>query len=102
MESLGQLESPQFGGEKPRASDIQVLSGPAKASLDLVRNQEHVVLVADAAEAFEVALRSRDVASLAENGLDDDGGSVSRCSLLLEKEFELRSISIYSRSVSTF
>jgi len=48
------------------------------------------VLVADAAQALEVALGRRDVAALAEDGLDDERCRVARRRLLLEEELELR------------
>jgi len=68
----------------------QVLARAAEPSLDLVDDQEDAVLVADAAQALEVALGRRDVAALAEDGLDDERCRVARRRLLLEEELELR------------
>lgn len=48
------------------------------------------MVVTDLAQALQVALRGRDVPSLAENGLDKDRGGVARSSLLLQEELELR------------
>lgn len=73
-----------------RSVHAQVLARAAEPSLDLVDDQEDAVLVADAAQALEVALGRRDVAALAEDGLDDERGRVARRRLLLEEELELR------------
>ena len=67
----------------------QVLPGPSETGLDLVDDEEDVVLVADGAEALEVALRGSDVAAFSEDGFDDDARRVGRSTLLLQQEFEL-------------
>lgn len=46
------------------------------------------MLVTDLPQPLEVSLGSGDVTSLAENGFEYESGGVSRCSLLLEEEFE--------------
>lgn len=87
MRQLAGASTAQAGGGGPH---LQGLSGPTEASLDLVGNEEHVVLVADPAEALEVALRGGDVTTLTEDRLNQDRSGVSWCRLLLEEELELR------------
>lgn len=67
----------------------QVLAGTAETGLDFVDDEQQAVLVANAAQALEVALRRRDVAALAEYGLDEDRRSVPRCGLLLQQKLKL-------------
>lgn len=75
----------ELGAER----DSQVLSGPSESSLDFVDDEKDAIVIADLAKALEEALGSGDVTSLAENGLDDEGGGVTGSSLLLEKKLEL-------------
>lgn len=70
--------------------DGKVLSRTSEPSLHLVDDEEEAIAVANLAHALEVARKSGNVASLTENGLDDDAGRVARGSLLLEEELELR------------
>lgn len=70
--------------------DSKVLARTTEAGLDLVDDEEDSVAVADLAHALEVAREGGNVASLAENGLDDDASRVARGRLLLEEELELR------------
>jgi hypothetical protein len=74
--------------------DSRVLGAPELSSssvtrLNLVDDEQDVVLVADLSETLEVGVRGGDVASLTEEGLDEDGSSVGRCCLTLEEELKL-------------
>lgn len=75
-------------------SNSQVLSSPSEAGLDLVNDEQDAVVVANLPQALEVTLGRGDVTSLAENGLDDEGGGVAGSGLLLEEELELRECSM--------
>src|SRR5437667_240891 len=69
--------------------DGEELAGAPEARLDLVRDEEHPVTVAQLTQlAHEVEWRG-DEAALAEHGLDDDRGDSLRGDLRLEEALEV-------------
>lgn len=69
--------------------DGEHLARAAEAGLHLVGDEQDVVLVADLAHALQVRRHHGDVAALAEDGLDEDGGRVGRRRLAQQQQFEL-------------
>jgi hypothetical protein len=76
-------------GDDVGVLDGKVLSGPSETSLDLVGDHQDAVLVADFSDVLEVSGRGGDVASLSDDGLDEDGGGVLGSGLLEEEVVEL-------------
>jgi len=70
-------------GRKPR-------TGPAKAGLDLVEDQERTDPGREVAKALEERRWRRNVATLAEHRLDEDRGDVLRRNVMLEHRFDRR------------
>src|SRR5919197_2414975 len=52
--------------------EAEVSPGAAEAGLDLIKDEQNAVPVADLAQVCEIALRRDDDAGLALNGLDED------------------------------
>ena len=64
--------------------DIEHPPGPPEPALHLVDDEKQVVLIAYVAQSLQEGRWRRDISTLAEHGLDDDGSRVRRRALLAE------------------
>ena len=70
--------------------DREHLAGAPEPGLDLVGDEQDPVLAGDLAQARQEPGRRDDVATLAEDGLDDDRGHALGVDELVERQVELR------------
>ncbi len=75
-DALGQHD--QVRHDTPKCSGGEHLAGAAHARLDLVEDQQDAVFVADVPQALQELAGGHDVAALALDGLEHDGGDLVR------------------------
>jgi hypothetical protein len=80
----------------------KVLARPTETRLDFIENEKQTVRVANVSQACQERRGRGDVASLADDRFDDDGGRVLGRRLLRENEFELVETLIDERFLGSF